>query len=110
MSGGFNFPWISTPFPGGTSLRGKFPQWGGFPFIHTYGLGGFFPWTSFGNTFPLGSTHTPRGTPSLGRNHAPGSSTIPGGTQSYGTPQPSNITNVRGPKGSSGTSRTSSSS
>jgi hypothetical protein len=59
LQGGFNFPWVSTPFPGGTSLGGKFSPWGGFPFVNTSGPGGFFPGTNFGNVFPGGSTFTP---------------------------------------------------
>jgi hypothetical protein len=87
MSGGFNFPWVSTPFPGGTPLGGKFSNWGGFPFINTSGSGGFFPGTNFGNvfpwrvyTYPWGKS--PGGMSSPGSSHAPGSATIPGGTHS----------------------------
>jgi hypothetical protein len=54
VSGGFNFPWVSTPF-----LGGNFSQWGGYHFIHTSGPKGFFPGASFGNNFPLGSMPTP---------------------------------------------------
>jgi hypothetical protein len=114
MSGGFNFPWVSTPFPGGTPLGGKFSNWGSFPFINTSGSWGFFPGPNFGNIFPGGSTSIPggnplRGTSSPGRSHAPGSATIPGGTHSSGTPQqPSGSMNVGGPQGSSGTTKTSS--
>jgi hypothetical protein len=81
----FNFPWVSTHFPGGTSLGGNFSQRDGYPFIHTLSLRGFFPGTIFCNMFPLGCTPTPGGNRlggmyHLGRNHYPGSTSIPGGT------------------------------
>jgi hypothetical protein len=109
MSGGFNFPWVSTPFPGGTSLGVNFHS-GRLSLYQYLGSGGFFPGTNFGNIFPLGSTPIPGGNPlggmsGLGRSHAPGSATIPRGTHSLGTPQPSSSMNVGGPQGSSGTTR-----
>jgi hypothetical protein len=111
-SGGFNFPWVSTPFPRGTSLGGNFSSWGGFPFVSTSGPGGFFPRTNFGNIFPGGSTFPPGGNPlggifGSGSSHAPGGATIPVGTHSSGAPQPSSSTNIGGPQGPSGTTETS---
>jgi hypothetical protein len=48
MLEGFIFPWVSTLFPGGPSLRGNFSSWGGFPFVNTSGPGDFFLKTNFG--------------------------------------------------------------
>jgi hypothetical protein len=107
MLEGFKFPWINTPFPGGTSLGGKFSPWDGFTFVNTFGPGGFFPETNFGNVFPVESTFTPRGTFGFGSSHAHESATIPRGTHSLRATQPSNSTNIVRPLGPSSTTETS---
>jgi len=100
VSRGFNFPWVSTPF-----LGGNFVQWVGYPFIYMYSPRGFFPETSFGNTFPLGSMPTPSGSllggiSSPRSSHAPGSASILGGNYPSRTSNPSRSTNMGGPQSS----------
>ena len=107
ISGGFNFPWLSTTLHRGKSLGGNFSPWGGFPFINTSIYRGFFLGTNFGNIFPVGSTSFLGGNPlgstsTLGSSHAPRYGTIPGGTHSLGKPQQtSSSMNIGGPQGSS---------
>jgi hypothetical protein len=75
---GFPFPWVSTPFPGGTFLRGNWI----FPFVHTSGPGGFFPETSTRNPFLGGFISSPGIFFGGGSSHTPSSATIPRGTHS----------------------------
>jgi hypothetical protein len=106
-SGVFNFPWVRTPFLGGTSLGGNFSPWGGFPFVTTSSLGGFFPGTDFRNVFPGGSTFTPEGIFGSRSSHDLGGDTIPVGTSSSGSPQPYSSNNIGGPQSPYGTTETS---